>query len=238
LAPNQAVEVELVAGFGKDFGDTPSFAQFFGGNPTGQFLYDPPSATFLARMPSGPVIRSFGDNEAMLRDKHGRSVGADTFWHLNLNLSLPIPSFSRPLIPNESTDIDDVNGNPISLKQLLGKQIDVTGPNMLAATLRNQGMSDQEATARAREILKEISPAAHFIIDEANLYSIKPLIMFDAAGMSSGGISSETWLAAGGGFQFTVVTAKLEVGYMQTLIGPTFGSRHNIFFRLVFQNLF
>jgi len=36
----------------------------------------------------------------------------------------------------------------------------------------------------------------------------------------------------------TVVTAKLEAGYMWTLSGPTFGSRGNAFARLVFQNLF
>ena len=38
--------------------------------------------------------------------------------------------------------------------------------------------------------------------------------------------------------RFTIVTAKLEVGYMRTLSGPTFGNRGNVFVRLVFQNLF
>jgi hypothetical protein len=44
--------------------------------------------------------------------------------------------------------------------------------------------------------------------------------------------------AAGGGIQVTVVTAKLEFGYMHTLSGPSYGDQGNAFGRLVFQNLF
>ena len=61
--------------------------------------------------------------------------------------------------------------------------------------------------------------------------------MFDAAGMDVPG-DNPTWLAAGAGLQITVVTAKLEAGYMRTFSGPTFGDRGNVFVRLVFQNLF
>jgi hypothetical protein len=122
---------------------------------------------------------------------------------------------------------------------LLRKQIDVTGPNMLTATLKKEGMNAADAEKEADKILDEIRPATHFIIDYANLYSIKPLLLFDAAGMTrSGGNSGETWLAAGGGVQVTVVIAKLEFGYMHTLNGQTFGKRGNVFGRLVFQNLF
>jgi len=35
-------------------------------------------------------------------------------------------------------------------------------------------------------MLDEVRPAAHFIIDEANLYSVKPLLMFDAAEIPAG----------------------------------------------------
>jgi len=38
--------------------------------------------------------------------------------------------------------------------------------------------------------------------------------------------------------EVTIVIAKLQVGYMRTISGPTFGSRGNVFVRLVFQNLF
>jgi hypothetical protein len=61
--------------------------------------------------------------------------------------------------------------------------------------------------------------------------------MFDAAGLSGGGRDS-TWLAAGGGVQLTIVTARLELGYMHTLRGPVDDDRGNFFARLIFQNLF
>jgi hypothetical protein len=237
ISPNQTIGIEIVAGGGKTSGNTPGYSQFFGGNSRGQFLYDNPNSAALVQMPSGPIIRSLGENEARLRHAGGLTTGGDAFWHVNLNVTLPIPMWSMPLIPNEVTDIPDKNGNPMSVKQVLTNQIDFTGPNMLAAVLQQQGLSAGEAATQARRILNEVSPAARFIINDANLYSIKPLLMMDAAGMSGGG-SSETWLAAGGGVQLTVVTAKFEAGYMRTLSGPTFGQKGNAFVRLVFQNLF
>lgn len=238
LAPNQTIGIEIVAGGGNASGNSPGYSRFFGGNAPGQFLYDNPNSITLRDMPSGPLIRSLGENEARLRSANGRTTGGDAFWHVNLNVTLPIPAWSMPLIPNELTDIPDANGNSISIKQLLRRQIDVTGPSMLAAVLQQQGLSATEAARQAKQILQEVTPAARFIIDQANLYSIKPLLMVDAAGMSAQGGSSETWLAAGAGVQLTVVTAKFEAGYMRTLSGPTFGQQGNAFVRLVFQNLF
>jgi hypothetical protein len=189
-------------------------------------------------MPVGPLIRSFGEGRAGLRTASGVR-GGEGFWHVNLNLTIPIRWWSRPLIPSELTDIEDADGKPTSLKQLLRKQVDVTGPSMLAATLKKEGMSADDAEKRAGKILGGIRPATDFIIDDANIYSVKPLLMFDAAGITDRGISSgETWLAAGGGVEVTIVIAKLQVGYMRTISGPTFGSRGNVFVRLVFQNLF
>jgi hypothetical protein len=239
LAPNQTIGLELLAGGGRVWGDAPAYAHFFGGNSPGQFLYDSPSSETLLNMPPGPLIRSFGEGRAGFRTLGGGLRGGNAFWHVNLNLTLPIPPLSRALIPDELTDIEDANGNPISLKQLLRKQIDVTGTNMLMGALRKEGMSPEEAEKKAVEILDEVRPATHFIIDQANLFSIKPLLMFDAAGMTGhGGRSPNTWLAAGGGVQVTIVIAKFEFGYMYTLSGPTSGNRGNVFGRLVFQNLF
>ena len=238
VAPNQTIGIEIVAGGGRASDNIPNYSRFFGGNAPGQFLYDNPNSTTLRNMPSGPIIRSLGENEARLRGADGRTIGGDTFWHVNLNVTFPIRAWSMPLIPNELTDIPDANGNPISIKQLLRRQIDVTGPSMLAAVLQQQGLSAAEAARQAKQILQEVTPATHFIIDDANLYSIKPLLMVDAAGLSGQGGSSETWLAVGGGVQLTVVTAKFEAGYMRTLSGPAFGQEGNAFVRLVFQNLF
>jgi hypothetical protein len=238
VQPNQTIGLEVVAGGGAVLGNPPGYARFFGGNLSGQFLYDSPPSAALRNMPPGPLIRGFGEGRAGLRTASGVR-GGEGFWHVNLNLTIPIRWWSRALIPNELTDIEDADGKPTSLKQLLRKQVDVTGPSMLAATLKKEGMSADEAERRAGEILGEIRPATLFIIDDANIYSVKPLLMFDAAGITDRGISSgETWLAAGGGVEVTIVIAKLQVGYMRTISGPTFGSRGNVFVRLVFQNLF
>ena len=236
VAENQTIGLELLAGAGRVWNAAPAYAHFFGGNAPGQFLYDGPSAATLLNMPTGPLIRSFGEGQAGFRTSAG-VTGGDTFWNVNVNLTFPIPPWSRPLIPNEPTNLTDANGNPVSLKQLLRRQIDVTGPNMLAATLRKEGLSSTEAEKQAGAVLDEVKPATHFLIDYANLYSIKPLLMFDAGGLSRNG-TAQTWLAAGGGIQLTIVIAKLEVGYMRTISGPTLGSGGNTFFRLVFQNLF
>ena len=104
--------------------------------------------------------------------------------------------------------------------------------------LKREGLSAAEADRQSRNVFREVTPATRFVIDDANLYSLKPLLMFDAAGLSDGNGRSETWLAAGGGLQFTIVTAKLEAGYLQTLSGPKQGHGGNAFVRLVFQNLF
>jgi hypothetical protein len=238
VQPNQTIGLEVVAGGGAVLGNPPGYARFFGGNSSGQFLYDTPSSAALQNMPVGPLIRSFGEGRAGLQTVSGVR-GSGGFWHVNVNLTIPIRWWSRALIPNELTDIEGADGKPISLKQLLRKQVDVTGPSMLAATLKKEGMSAEEAEKKAGEILGEVRPATHFIIDDANVYSVKPLLMFDAAGMTDRGITSgETWLAAGAGLEVTIIIAKLQVGYMRTLSGPTFGSRGNVFVRLVFQNLF
>ncbi len=236
IAENQTIGIELLGGGGVVTSGTPAFARFYGGNAPGQFLYD--SSDSLTTMPSGPILRSFGENEAHLRSGSGLAIGGKDFWHVNLNVTIPIKPWSQSLIPNESTDIPDINGNPLTIKQLLSRQIDVTGPSMLAAVLRNEGMSQDQANVRAKQILNEVSPAARFIINDANIFSVKPIVMFDAAGLSDGSGVSETWMAAGGGLQLTVVIAKLEAGYMHTVSGPTFGHEGNAFVRLVFQNLF
>lgn len=239
IHPSQTIGLELVAGAGTGWGAVPAYARFFGGNEAGQFLYDGASSLRLLRMPAGPLIRSFGEAQATVRARRGERRGGDAFWHMNLNVALPIPWLSRALIPNETTDLEDAEGKLIALKQLLRKQVDVTGPSMLTAALRHEGMTDTEARAKAEKVLDEIRPATRFIIDDATLYSIKPLMMLDVAALHGGrGVSDETWVAVGGGVQLTIVIAKFEVGYMRTVSGPTFGSQGNVFARLVFQNLF
>jgi len=190
-------------------------------------------------MPAGPLLRSFGEGAVGLPAPGGGVRGSSAFWHVNTNVAIPVRPWSLPLIPDEITDIPDSDGNGTPLKKVLRNQVDITGPSMLAATLKQEGASEEEAARKAGEVFSEIQPATHFFIDDANLYAVKPLLLFDAAGMTvSDGSPAQTWVAAGGGLQVTVVTAKFEAGYIWTLSGPTFGSRGNAFARLVFQNLF
>src|SRR5262249_20909741 len=45
-----------------------------------------------------PLIRSLGENQGGI----GNSVlGGTSYWHANVNLSIPVPAWSRPLIPHE-----------------------------------------------------------------------------------------------------------------------------------------
>ncbi|MCM3874335.1 MAG: hypothetical protein ND895_26900, partial [Pyrinomonadaceae bacterium] len=96
------VGLELIVGGGRAWGSVPEYARFYGGNPPGQFLYDELSAQSLTSFPSGPQIRSLGQNEAGIVTEPGNVVsGGTSFWHASVNLSLPISSWSRPLIPHE-----------------------------------------------------------------------------------------------------------------------------------------
>ncbi|HEY0369115.1 MAG TPA: hypothetical protein VGC85_05930, partial [Chthoniobacterales bacterium] len=103
IAPNETIGLELIAGGGAAANNTPAFARFYGGNEPGQFLYDNGDAVSLSRMPAGPLLRSFGENEARLT-ANDRRGGGTSFWHVNMNLTFPIRSWSRPLIPNESIE--------------------------------------------------------------------------------------------------------------------------------------
>ena len=169
-----------------------------------------------------PTIRSFGEGQAMSHSQSGR--GSSGYWNLNLNISLPIPWLSAPLIPNEEI------APGLTLKRLLKNK---AGDSVAyyAVQLEDEGLSPAEALAKAKAMYGEVRPAIEFIADRANVYSLKPLLLFDLAGQEGGHVQS----AFGGGLQLTIVTAKMEAGYMETLSG---GSGGNFFARIVFQNIF
>jgi hypothetical protein len=238
LCPNVALGVELLAGAGVGSGTLPDHARVFGGAPVGQFLYDGRLAASLLSIPAGPIVRSFGEAQAGLIAADGNLRGGTGYWHLNLTVAVPIPPWSRPLIPNEDTDVTDAQGKAITIKEMLRRQVDITGPSMLAAVLEKEGRSPAEATEEANSILGEVRPAVSYVVYDANVWSLKPLLMLDVAKVWAGDLPGQTWTAAGAGLQLTVVVAKLEGGYMRTLGGPTLGTHGNAFVRLVFQNLF
>lgn len=225
IAPNQTIGVEAALGGGKTW-SAPGYAEFYGGNSDRDFLYESLDSSTLAAFPNGPTIRSFGEGQAFGRSGDGR--GSTRYWHLNLNISLPIPQLSAPLIPNEEV----LPG--VTLKRLLkNKASDSVA--YYAVQLESEGLSPAEALAQARAMYGEVRPAIEFIADCANVYSLKPLVLFDLAGQDGNGKGERIQSAFGGGLQLTIVTARMEAGYMQTLTG---GDSGNFFARIVFQNIF
>lgn len=238
LGLNQGIGLEIVAGAGQTWGGVDAPRRFYAGGGQGEFLYESAASRQLMTAPDGPLLRSLGKAQGALAMASGASRGGTQFWHVNVNIALPIPPWSRPLIPNETTDLPGPDGSLQTLKQILRAQIDHTGPSMLQSTLRaSDRLSPDEAKRRATEVFDEIRPAAHFVIDQANVFAVKPLLMFDLAELQSGPTRA-SWSAAGAGLQLLVVTAKFEIGYMRTLSGPTFGSHGNLFGRIGFERLF
>jgi len=143
------------------------------------------------------------------------------------------------LIPSEVVEsLEDSEGGQrdVTLKELLKKQV-AQGERLLRSSLVRQGVAPDAAAAQARDTWKEIQPVANFITDQANLYSVKPLLMLDVAEILGAG-SARIRVAVGGGFQLTIVVARLEVGYLHTVQRAPGDDRGNVFVRLTFQNLF
>jgi hypothetical protein len=231
LATNQTLGIDATFGFGRALGTVPEYARFYGGSWDNDYLYEPPDSTSLQSLPSGPLIRSFGRNQASLSNGSGAFTGGDAFWHFNANVSIPIPPWSYPLIPNEEMD-------GISLKQVLKGQLN-TSKNFIISQLEKRGMTLERATAEADKAVQEVRPAVEFIADQANVYSLKPLVMIDAARLwTSDTTNGRTWVAVGGGVQLTIVVAKFEAGYLRTVRREVGDNGGNFVLRLVFQNLF
>jgi len=183
VAPSQTIGLEVVMGGGGLWGAAPEYARFFGGASPGNFLYDSPASRALLDAPAGPVIRSFGEREAGIKTRTGAVRGGDAFWHVNVTLALPIPKLSRPLIPDVATDLPGRDGKPLTLKQMITNQIETSGPAFAAAALKSQGVPPDEAEQQVKEIFQEITPATRFIVNDASLWAVKPLLLLDAGGL-------------------------------------------------------
>jgi hypothetical protein len=251
---NQTFGVEAIVGGGRAWGTVPEYALFFGGNTARRFLYESADSSAMTAFPSGPLIRSLGEGQAGASRSAGQSQGGTSYWHVNLNLTVPIPALSRPLVP--AVEITDDDGSVRTLKEKLkgfavGSAVGGVADTMIdqiIGELMKQGMPEDEATQKAAVIAteraktivsREIEPAVNFIADKANLYALKPLIMVDAARIGAHDAkSNQTRYAVGGGIQLTVVVAKFEAGYLRTLHPLDGDPSGNFIVRLVFQNLF
>jgi hypothetical protein len=300
----QTVGVELQAGAGRVWGSAPQYALFYGGNLTGNLLYDDLSSQDLTAFPSGPLLRSVRQKQAGVTGAAGAVGGGTAFWHANLNVSIPVAAWSRPLIPAEwvgasppitqemiddpqdpghqqfLADNEEFNGGLKAglivcrdLKYVLKNAVRTSGVNLLIANRARALLTDDQRkalglnpngplTAQQRAALdaaqqaydnhkktvavevkalfdEEILPITDFVADHANFYSVKPLLMFDAARLSlddSGG--GRTRYAAGGGLQLDIVLARFELGYLGTLNRAPGDDRGNFVLRMVMKRLF
>jgi hypothetical protein len=241
IALNQTIGVEVLASGGHAWGTPPEYARFFGGNSAKSFLYDARDSAALTSFPRGPLIRSLGEGQAGVSTGAGGIRGGTSFWGVSLNVSIPIPPWSRPLIPNEVVDtLTDPDGTQqdVTLKEVLKQQVG-QGERLLRSSLARQGLPPDEATAQARGTWKEIQPVADFIADQANLFSVKPLLMLDVAQiLAAAAGESRVRVAIGGGLQLTIVVARFEIGYLYAVQRAPGDDRGNLFARLTFQNLF
>ena len=104
-----------------------------------------------------------------------------------MNLAFPIPTWSRPLIPDITIDgipkadanckrVLDQDGNPIIDERPLGDVLKSQGAcanNMLALNYKMQGVPVSEAAAKAARDLRGVSSILDFLADRANLIAIK-----------------------------------------------------------------
>ncbi|HEX6648574.1 MAG TPA: hypothetical protein VF075_03515 [Pyrinomonadaceae bacterium] len=250
IVPNQTIGVEFIAGAGHVWGNSPEYARFYGGNWAKNFLYEAKDSPVLSEFPRGPLIRSFGSGRATAGE--GTLNGATSYWNMNLNVTIPVPKWSSPIVPDISISLPkkdtnqktvlDADGNPIfedrPLRVILKNQGE-SSRKVLERVFVKEGLSVEEAKAKSARELKSINSILGFMADQANIYSFKPLLMFDAARLNApDAVNNRTKFAVGGGVQFTLVIAKFEAGYMRTLRPVPGDDKGNVVLRLFFQNLF
>ncbi len=229
---NQTIGLELLVGAGTASDDTPDYARFFGGNELGNFLNDATDSQTFTAFPAGPLLRSTGTRQADVRTAAGLGRGGTSYWHVNLDVSLPIKALSRPLIPKV-----EVAPN-LTLNELLKRQVQ-SGESFLVVELQSQGLSREKAEARAKEIMKQIQRPVDYIADYANLYAIRPLFMFDVMRLDADDlVRNRTRVAAGAGIQLLIVVARFEAGYMRAIRRAEGDAKGNFIVRLSFMNLF
>jgi hypothetical protein len=157
------IGVEILAGLGRTWGEVPGYARFFAGSPSGQFLYDELSMPSITRFPFGPVIRSLAQNQGGIPNLGNVIRGGTSYWHANVNVSIPMPAWSRPLIPHDewvavskkSAEDREFEGHVPEgadicrdLKSTLKTLVRETGLNLMAS----QQARDQLTEAQKRDL--------------------------------------------------------------------------------------
>jgi hypothetical protein len=229
--------IETVAGAGYTWGTTPIYSQFVAGNSNHNFLYEPINSVRSRAMQNGPLVRSLGENEGGLSSVNGNTVGGSAFWHLNLNFSVPIAHWAKPLVP----DVVISDEEPVStLRSALKGQANTAVNFIYDDLVNNHGYPDNDATDSAANAIvdRDIRPTLNYLADRANIYSVKPVLLFDISRLNDHTLQGKTFTAAGAGLQMTIVIARLEIGYMHTLSPSAYNSSGNFFLHFVLQNFY
>ena len=230
------VDLETIASFGYTWGTPPSYNGYFAGNASAGFLYSPLQSFTNMSFPGGPVIRSLGEKEGGLFAATNSIQGGTSYWGVNLNFSIPIAKWARPLIPDIVIQEEDPR---ITMRSAIKGQVN-TAKSFIADDLAlNGGLSDDAADSAAERIVnKDIKPTIDYLADRANIYSIKPIIFFDLGEISKRNADNRIFAATGAGLQLNIVNARLEIGYIQTLFPKSDASKGNFLFRFSVQNFY
>ena len=232
---HNTIDLEANCGLGYCWGTAPAYNQFYAGNALSDFLYTPLKSVQFQSFPEGPVVRSLGEHEGGFQTSPGVISGGSSYWNLNLSIAVPIPKWSAPLIPN--IVIDEDAGTTV--QQAIKAQSNTAEAYIQSDLVQNRGLTNEEADIEAERIVnKDIRPVINYLADHANVYSIKPLLLFDLAQVNKRGIGDRLWGAAGAGLQLNIINAKLEIGYMHTLFPKSDGDKGNFLVRFTIQNLY
>ena len=230
---HQSIGVTVNLGAGHAWGAVPAYSRFFAGNTNVDYLYETLSSPTLKQFPTGPVLRSLGEQEAGLAYAADRVNGGTGFWNLGLNLSFPIKRWSRPLVPDIAVD------ERSNLSRKLKGAAELAAAGLTTYLIDVEGRPDNEETeAETEKIMnRDVRPVIRYLADRANVYAFKPMLLVDVAHLSDRAIGRQSWLGAGAGVQLTIVNARFEAGYLRTIAG-TNTNTGNVFLRLNIQNFY
>jgi hypothetical protein len=234
---HQNLDAEAMIGGGYTWGYPGGYNQFFGGNTAGNFLFAPFQSIQNRVHPEGAIVRSLGEREGTLNGPGLVVTGGRTFWHLNLNFSIPVSRWARPLIPDI---VISEEPRRMTLRSALKGQVGSAKNFILDDLITTNGFPDDENTEAIadRIINRDIRPTLDYLADRANVYTVKPLLLFDIGRLGDHDFKNVTWLAAGLGIQVKIVVARLDLAYMHTLSPSEYAGTGNLFLRFILENFY
>jgi len=160
-----------------------------------------------------PIIRSLGSNSAGVYSPAGATSGASSFANLNSVVAFPIHWLSAPLIPQEQVG-------------------DGALPEGVYNTIVNSTEQPYDTPRYENGV--------NFLCYDADLYSLKPVLLLDTAWLGApSGFSDRTVASVGGGLEATIVVVNFDVIYAHTVYDSSNQNTNgNLIFQLSYQKIF